>query len=260
MDSQEAIVSGFLDREREVVIARGEFSPLFAAYRSHARKWNSMPDDQALGMMNHMLAAAALYLAIHPPDEFAAWTLNIVQPPINFFVCGDNQQFAITGRAYTQNVKNANSNRLFMESQRPRREPSRSVLDVAGGDVLDIFEQFFNKSDQIPSRLFARAANEIVLIQGMPGVDLAWLQSLDSDSVRGYLKKDFENIEQRNYRFQCGCDPGKILTVVSGMFKDNPEDLFRGDSEVETHCPRCSRSFWITREDFDLGPQRVGIS
>ncbi len=259
-DTGSASVGAFLDRRRDAVIGRGRFDQLFAEYRRHADSLGILPDEQACRMMLDCLAAVTLQLALHPPDEFSAWTLNIKQPALNFFIAGDNSQFIVTGRVYANNVKTSDSSRLFLESQRPRHEPSRSVLDVSGTDVLMIFEQFHERSEQIPSRLFELSDGEHVFIQGMPRVDTDWLHSLDRRAAESYLAKELEPIEQRRYRFSCGCDPYKVLKIIHGMYHGKADELFQGEHQVEVSCPRCGRRFWVTRHEFDLGPDKVGAA
>jgi Hsp33 protein len=255
-----AKIQGLIHRPKDAVIAYGNLGSLFATYLEHAKKLNILPDVDATLMMRHGMAAACLHLALHPPDEFTAWTLNIKKPPLNFFICGDNSQFNLTGRVYTRDVKITKSSRLFMESQRPKRKPTSSTLDVDGLNVLKIFEQFYERSEQIPSRLFELSTDEFVLIQGLPRVDQDWLQSLDNEDVRNLLSQNLESIEERSYTFCCGCDFNKILGVVHGIFKSQVDELFQGNEAVETACPRCGKRYWIMREDFDRGPEKIGMS
>lgn len=255
-----AVVRCFLDLDRDVSIARGRFDRLFAAYRQHARKWTAPPGAEVESMMVHGLVAATLDLALRPPDEFTAWTLNIKDPPLNIFCCGDNAEFIVTGRVFTRDVQTADSSRLFVESQRPKRKPTQSSVDVDGLDVLDMFGQFYNRSEQLPSRFQRIENDEFALIRGLPRVDEEWLRSLDVPRSQKYLAGDFTQTDERIYRFHCGCNFKTILKVVRGMYKDNAEELFLGEDRVEVSCPRCGRFWWLTRREFGVGPQKLGVT
>lgn len=250
----------FLDPDRDASIARGGFDRLFAAYLKHARKWTALPAGEMESMMTSGLAASTLDLALRPPDEFTAWTLNIKDPPLNFFFCGDNAEFIITGRVFIRDVQTAESSRLFVESQRPKRKPTRSSVDVDGMDVLDIFGQFYNRSEQLPSRFHRIQNDEFALIRGLPQVDQDWLRSLDAKKTRDYLENEFTQTDERIYRFRCGCNFKTILKVVRGMYKDNAEELFLGEEKVEVSCPRCGRYWWLSRKEFGVGPGKLGVS
>ena len=254
------VVRCFLDPDRDASIARGRFDRLFAAYLKHARKWTALPTGEMESMMTSGLAAATLDLALRPPDEFTAWTLNIKNPPLNFFFCGDNAEFIITGRVFIRDVQTADSSRLFVESQRPKRKPTQSSVDVDGMNVLDIFGQFYDRSEQLPSRFHRLQGDEFALIQGLPQVDEDWLRSLDVKKTRDYLGQDFTQTDERIYRFRCGCNFKTILKVVRGMYKDNAEELFLGEAKVEVSCPRCGRHWWLSRKEFGVGPGKLGVS
>lgn len=255
-----AVVHSFLDRRRDAIIARGSFAPVFSAYLEHAERWAALPPDAGLPMMAAMLAASTLDLALRPPDEFAAWTLNVKDPPLNLFYCGDNSEFIVTGRAFTRDVQTFASSRLFVESQSPRRRPSRSSVDVEGTNVLAIYEQYCQRSEQLPSRYFEISPNEFLLVRGLPRVDRAWLDHLDSAAASGILGPGLELIDRRYYRFRCGCNRKAILGLIQGMYRHQAEELFLGEPRVEASCPRCGRRFWIGRREFGVGPGRMGIS
>ncbi len=74
----EARVYSFLCRRRDLVVARGRMDPLWAAWWHHAEELSILPEGPARSMMRDMLGAMVLYLAVHPPDEFAACTLNLL--------------------------------------------------------------------------------------------------------------------------------------------------------------------------------------
>ena len=255
-----AVVRCFLDPERDASIARGSFDRLFSTYLKHARKWTAQPGGEMESMMTSGLAAATLDLALRPPDEFTAWTLNIKDPPLNFFFCGDNAEFIVTGRVFIRDVQTADSSRLFVESQRPKRKPTQSSVDVDGMDVLDIFGQFYDRSEQLPSRFHRMPEDEFVLIRGLPQVDEEWLRSLDAKNTQKYIQGDFTQTDERIYRFRCGCNFKTILKVVRGMYKDNAEELFLGEEKVEVSCPRCGRHWWLSRKEFGVGPGKLGVS
>lgn len=259
-DESGVVVESLLDRRHDLALARANLRPLFTAWRRHAHDLDLLPEETACRQMEQLLAAVTLYLALHPPDEFVACTLNLLPLRLNLFASGDNSTYQLTGRVYTRNVKTTESSRLFLESQRPNHEPRRSTVDVEGQSVLVMFEQYYRRSEQISTRLFTRDGTEFVMLQGLPAADRTWLRRLDDNSLADYLQKDFETIESRRYSWGCGCHPAKILAVVHGIYRDRPDELFAGQQQVEVSCPRCGKRYWLKREDFDRGPGNVGAA
>ncbi|RME28562.1 MAG: hypothetical protein D6806_02680, partial [Deltaproteobacteria bacterium] len=99
-DKLATTVDSYLDRSRDIVMAKFHPGPLWEAWRRHAQELGLLPDERECKRMEQMIAAVVLYLALHPPDEFVACTLNLRDPPLNLFACGDNAAFQVTGRVY----------------------------------------------------------------------------------------------------------------------------------------------------------------
>jgi hypothetical protein len=250
----EVAIRRHLNPARTVVVAEGEFSPLFAAYREHVSRWELPTDDLIATMMREGLAALALHLSTRPPDETLGITLNIPTPPLNLFVAGDAGTATVTGRVFTEAVKTAETGRMFVQAFRPHTGPSQSSIEVAGLDVLGMFEAFYRLSEQSAGRLFDLDGDRFVLVRALPDASPAEVENLDRDGARALLEGDLEPVQTTAFRLWCGCNPARILGALQDMFGPNPEDLFQGDPEVETFCPRCGARWWITREEFAQTP------
>ncbi len=246
----EVAVRRFLDDENDLIVSSGDFAPLFDAYLDHVRRWEKAPDGLGSVMMRQGLAAAALHLANRPRDEYVGWTLNVCTPPLNIFLTGDSAQGAVTGRVYAENVRTTGANRLFVQMRRSDGDRMESTVEVAGLDVLQIFEQYYRDSEQQPVRLFEVTEREILMLLALPDCDEEWLRALTRDQALGLAEDELRALDQKVFRFRCGCDPDTIQGVVRGLFGEDPEELFRGEPGVEVHCPRCGRRWWVARDDF----------
>ena len=247
----EVAVRRFFDREHQVVVAEGTFTAFFTAYVEHVRRWEVGLDPLTYTMMRQGLAAATLHLSSRPPDESFGFTLNFRDPPTNIFLTGDVGASRVTGRAFTEGVKTAETSRLFVQSQRPRHEQMQSMIEVQGLDVLEVFEQYYARSEQEPARFFEGEADRFLMIQALPDHDPAWIAALDPASAGGLPIDGMDQLDERIVRFQCGCNPDKMMEALHTIFKDNPEDLFQGDPGVETFCPRCGLRWWVDRAEYD---------
>ncbi len=239
-----------LHDERSVILTAGDFSETFDAWLRHCQLWQSEPDGLTSILMRQGLAAASLHLANRPNDEIVGWTLNLQRPPTNVFLTGDVRKATVTGRVYTEGVKTADHSRLFVQTSRASQpEPFQSAIDVSGFDLLEIFEQYYDRSEQNPARFFDLDGNRFAMVLGLPGVDRAWIQDLQPSSF-GEILDAARSIDGRAFRFECGCSPAKMLRALRSIFLKDPEDLFQGEDRVEAACPRCGRRWWVTREQF----------
>jgi hypothetical protein len=245
----EVVIRRQIENDRACLLASGDFGDLLAGWWRHATLWEGEPDGLSSTLMRQGLAAAVLHLANRPRNETIAWTLNLKLPPTNLFLTGSSADGTITGRVITKGVKTEETSRLFVEVVRPRGEPQTSRVDVHGFDVLEIFEQYFERSEQSPARFFPIENERFAAILGLPGVDRGWLSTLDLNAAQSLLDAA-PTIEERPFRFACGCTPARILEVIRSIFSKNPDELFCGEPRVEVYCPRCGRRWWVDREQF----------
>ncbi len=248
----EVVLHRRFDNLRSILVTEGDFADLIGAWRRHVTLWDSLPDGLSITLVRQGLASAALTLANRPRGETVAWTLNLKRPPTNLFLTGDSRASIVTGRVFTEAVKTVESSRLFVETVRSGDEPSLSILEVVGLDVLYIFEQWFARSVQNPVRFFELEEDRFVQARGMPGVNRSWLESLRREDLPEIMERT-TFLEDRVFRFECGCTPRKMLDALHGVYAKDPEELFHGEEQVEVSCPRCGRRWWVTRERFLTG-------
>jgi molecular chaperone Hsp33 len=258
--SGSAVIEIFLDGANNAFFLRGRFTDLFAAYRQHVHFWEKLPVDPALSMFQQVLAAAVLHLCCRNRNELTAWTLNLQSPPLNLFVTLDNGASTVTGRVISEDVKTVSSSRLFLNMSGVGRERIESVIEVEGLDILNIFEQYYRKSEQIQARLFDLGKETFALVFGLPEISSEWMSGLSRETVRARLQEPLEKVESRLFRFECGCNPARVLQVIRSLFEKKVQELFGQENKVEIHCPRCGRRWWISREDFLNIHSKVGAS
>lgn len=238
-------------RGRHVVVSTGGFQDFFRAWEAHAKVWNHDLDGLSTVMIRQSLAVGVLHLSNRPRDDSFGLTIHVPHPPTNVFITGTGPESAVTGRAWTDAVKQHPTPRLYMQTHRPKHDPSLSVLEVNGLDILEFLEAYYLESEQRPARFFELEDDRFLQVLSLPGADPAYLESLNPETAEALLAEPHELLEDRTFFFQCGCNPQRMLVALRGIFEKDPEDLFEGDPRVETQCPRCGRRWWITREEFD---------
>jgi hypothetical protein len=235
---------------REAVFVRADITSLFDAYLAHVDRWEGVPDGLAQTMMRQALGASILHMATRPPDETVAWTLNICRPPLNLFFTAKNADSTVAGRVFTEHVRTTEQNRLFVETLRPKKPPTRSAIEVKGLDVLQIFEQYYQLSEQNDARFFEISDRDLLMVLALPDVDEGWVASLDRESALRASTESPRPVDVRAFRFRCGCDAERMLAVMRGLFEGRADELFQGAHRVEALCPRCGHRWWISRKDF----------
>jgi hypothetical protein len=253
--AREVRVERYMLRSRELLIARGRFGPLFEDYLEHSRRWVGEPAGLVLRLMQQGLAAAGLYITFRALDENTAWTVNFAEPPLNAFITADAPTSRVVGRYFLENVATVDHNRIFVQSVRNMGEPQLSSIEVKGFDMLSIFEQYFDQSEQWPARFFAFENDTYVMLSALPDIDPVWIKSVTpTEALALCSDPELLTLDQRVITFGCQCDARRVHGIVRGLFAGREEELFKGEPRVEVQCPRCGRAYWMTRAEFAGGP------
>tara|TARA_R110000850_G_scaffold202967_2_gene329055 strand:- start:3401 stop:4204 length:804 start_codon:yes stop_codon:yes gene_type:complete len=239
-------------RERNALLVRGEFSPIYTDYYLHLMEHQIRYEPEMDQLLKDSLAALTLHLASRPRNEAVAWTLNWQNPLLNLFVTGSNRQGNITGRIFTEDVRSQENN-VFISQLSADGQPGRqSMIEVDDLNFFGIGESFYSQSEQRMGRFFRYDEEDFVLVTAQPDCDEAWLSSLDAEKIRDIDEtEELSLLETRQYRFDCGCSQERIFPIISGMNDSSVESMF-GDREViPAGCPRCGAKYVITRESLE---------
>jgi hypothetical protein len=252
-------VRTFFVRGRNALLARASLSELYVDYYLHLGRHQVRPAEAHDAMFKRALAGFVLHCASRPRHEMTAWTINFQEPRVNLFLTGDNEQGAVTGRVFAEEVKELPENVFYADVVRGREPRRRSVVPFAGADPLVAAEAFYTRSEQRPVRFFQTGEEEFALVSEHPDCDRAWLAGLDVAAVRALdTAETLAPLETRVCRWHCGCNQGRMLEVLAPVMRSDPEALFGGEATVTIHCPRCAALHTVTRESLEAHVARGG--
>jgi molecular chaperone Hsp33 len=129
-------VKSWFVRERNVLLARAKFSPLYVDYYLHLMQHGIRYEESADLMLKEALAAMTLHLCSRPQDETCAWTINLQEPLMNLFVTGGSRPGRVTGRIFTEDVKKADTDLFISQTSRPDHQTRQSVVAFQGTDLF----------------------------------------------------------------------------------------------------------------------------
>jgi molecular chaperone Hsp33 len=162
----------------------------------------------------------------------------------------DNEDCTITGRLFTENVKVAALNTFYSDNV-PRRgaETRRSVINFIGNDPLLAATDYYAQSEQCPVRYFHLGNDDYALLVSHPDYDAPWFNAVAAAGVSALAQAEIlTRIEQRLYRWQCGCTQSKILGAIAPAFRADPVGIFGEAESIRVECPRCAAGHRLTRE------------
>lgn len=238
-------------RGRNCLLVRGRFSDLYMDYYLHLMQHGIQHPEPLDMMLKEALAGLALHLGSRPHDESTAWTINIHKPLLNLFVAGNNRPGRVTGRIFTEDVREMSQSLFIAQVTRSGATPRQSMIEFEGTDIFAAIEQFYTQSEQRPTRLFRLDDEEFVQISAEPDADEAWLASLSLEQVVSLDKTEqLSLLETRAYIFECGCTVDRLYPMISRLSADDLEYIFL-DGSASISCPRCGAKFKAPRADFD---------
>lgn len=250
-DSSLVEVRAFYVRQRNALLVRGHFSPLYMDYYLHLLQ-HSIAQRPALDeQMKDLLAAVTLHACSRPQDETVAWTVNQHRPLANFFATATNRPGRVTGRIFTEDVRDSGKNMFIAQLTRPHHQPRQSMVEFEGNDLLSAVEQFYTQSEQRLTRIFRAEDEEFIMISAEPDCDEEWLSALKFDDVLKLERSEHLTLlETRGFVFECGCSIDRLYPLISRLPQDDIDHIF-GDGVAVITCPRCAAVFRAPRNHFD---------
>ncbi len=252
IDDRNTEARTYFVRGRNAMVARAEFSKIYVDYYLHVADYGLALTADAADFAKASLAALTLHCASRPRNERVAWTVNFQNPLLNVFAAGDSPAGTVVAKVFTENVKQGTQNLFYADTIRGDAEPRRSVIDFDGADFFAAVERYYAHSEQRLARFFHHSEDDYVLITAQPDCDEEWLAGLDAEAVRTLDQTEtLSLLEQRYYRFECGCTHERMMRVLLSTFRLDPEALFEGEEVLRMSCPRCGARHAITRESLE---------
>lgn len=245
-------VRTYFVRSRNALVARAAFGELYVDYYLHLSEQRIQVDSAQDAIFKRALAAFVLHCASRPRNEMIAWTIHFQQPFFNIFLTGDNSNGAVTGRVFTENIREMDRNIFYCDVVRSGQPKRRSAVNFEGSDPLAAVEAYYARSEQRPARYFQIEEEEFVMVSAHPDCDVAWFDALSLDTVRSLDQSEtLALLEKRVYRWHCGCNQVRMMEVLTPTMKADPAGLFGPDAAIEIRCPRCAARHVITRESLE---------
>lgn len=245
-------VRTYFVRERNALLARADFGELYVDYYLHQGQYGYHHAPEHDGMLKEALAALTLHCASRPWNEAWAWTIHFRDPLLNLFVTGDNRRGIVVGQIFTENVKDDGRNLFCADLVRERDDSRRSTIEFTGRESFSIVEQYYAQSEQRPARYFRHGPEDFVMLTAQPGCDLDWFYSLDDEKVRALDEAEtLSLLEQRAYRWGCGCSQERMFSILAPIMRTDPGGLFGDEDLIRIRCPRCGALHIVTREGLE---------
>jgi molecular chaperone Hsp33 len=239
-------VESIFVRERNVLLVEANFTPIYIDYYLHLMQHGLRYPEELDLKLKEMLAFLILHATARPWAENIAWTANLRAPRANLFASASSLGELVVGRLFTEDIRETPRDLLYSQTTAPEEESRTSTVQLEHPSPRQWMETFYTTSEQRPCRCFDLGDETYALLAAQPDADLDWLGALDAEKVKTIRADEATKVlETRKFRYHCGCSLEKILPVL-GSWRERPDELFQGASEITVDCPRCGAHYTVT--------------
>lgn len=240
------IVESIFVRHRNCLLLRGQFTAVFVGHYLHLRDHGLRYPPALDQTLKDLLAVLTLHLCARPWAETIAWTANLRAPRVNCFATGSSISENITGRVFTEDIREPDRNLLYSQTSVPGEKPRITTVEVGTNDPIDWIEHYYLQSEQRSAHCFRLEDEHYALVVAQPACDEEWIALLDEPALAAIEENEETTLlETRKFRFHCGCTLERILPTLSS-WRDRLDELFQGDDRIVINCPRCGATYRVT--------------
>jgi molecular chaperone Hsp33 len=244
-------VRSYFVRGRNALLTRADFGAMYVDHYLHLADYGLRYSNEHDAMLKDAIAAMTLHLTSKPQDENCAWTLNFHDPLVNLFVTGKSRPGMVTGRVFTEDVRDFGKNVFISQFSRPNHPQLQSMIEFTTNDLFKSVEEFYAQSEQRLTRLFRYDEEDIIMISAEPDCDVEWLAALTLEDVKALDSTEtLSLLEKREYIFHCGCSVERLYPMLAKLGEEDLNYLFEQDEAVTLTCPRCAARYVTPRTHF----------
>lgn len=146
------------------------------------------------------------------------------------------------------------------------RETYQSIVPLNGGTIAEIFEHYFNQSEQLQTRMFLITTGSAIfglLLQKLPNADLldpdGWTRAealaatihehplfelpVEEILVRLFYQETIRIFDARHVQYGCQANPAKIYAMLRSLGREEVDAILQEFGEVVIHDDICNREY-----------------
>lgn len=263
----------------EKLPVRGELVHLDASWRA-ALEQIDYPEN-IRNLLGEAMAASVLLASTLKFD--GAMTLQLQgSGPLSLLVVQCTSQMNLRGLARweggiegldLQGLAGGEGRMAITIEQEGKRERYQGIVPLEGKNLAECFENYFQRSEQLPTRLFLTAGEASaagMLLQVLPGHERdqnAWehvttlgatitpeeLLQLDAPKIlhRLYHEDDVRLFESTPVAFRCSCSRERIGGMLKSLGSAEAHDILEEQGRIEVSCEFCGKQYEFDKVDVE---------
>lgn len=237
----------FLWPEHGLLVVRGSFAEARISRDLYETRHGIRAADGLAALeLDRAMAAAALAGVALTDRESWGWSVTLPGRDFGLFI-GLEAEGPICGRTAPAERERA----LVVLQRRKAGGPLvQSTYEPPGADVVDAFEDYYRKVEQLPTRVAVTDGWEGALVQALPDGEIGPVAGLAATELvtlvdEGIAAGWFEPMHEVVVFYECRCDENLARAMISSLPEAQRLDILGAGRELEIECPRCGRAFAV---------------
>jgi molecular chaperone Hsp33 len=236
---------------KQAMLVKVDLSDYLIDYYLHLKEHVGSLRPSHDSRLKQLISCFAVHLSVRPPEETVAWTLHLhAEEPFSLFVTGCVAEHFVIGYALAENIRHTDINGFHSQVVTAGGELSKSFVRCQSSKIKEMVEQFYNKSEQLPLRIYLPDDSDTALgLVAMPDYNENWFESVSLPSLPGNNTLTIKELKTCELFFSCGCSKDKLLPYFRSIDADTLDELYGSDREIILCCPRCGKKFGLERSE-----------
>lgn len=241
----------YLWEDADLLIVIGDGSKIVQGMRAyHARYTIAPPDAVTEAELGRLFVSAGLAAVSLAERESWGWSLNTPEVGRGFF-CAVEPEGMVCG----QPVDGAGGSVALVQRQKTGEALTQSHFPITATDPVQAVQGYFDESAQELVRVGVLPDLRGALVKALPGGRFSEVSpplALD-DMVERCFRMAGEDgrlkpLGEVLLFYMCRCTEEMILNMLLGLPRDQRDGLWDEQGRLSAECPRCGRSYTITRQ------------
>jgi molecular chaperone Hsp33 len=244
-------------REKNVFLIHVDLSQYLLEYYVYRKDFAEVVTRFQDNQLKDLISSFAIHLTASIGTNSHAWTVTLISnPPYSLFVTGANgepdkdgiSKGYIVGNVLLDHIRSSDTNAISAQSVIGSKT-TNSFVATEESEIYKIVEAYYNQSEQRPIKIsISENSDTAIGIVALPDFDEQWFESVEVNSFFNEAKT-FDTVRMRTceYVFECSCSVEKLLPFFQALSVDEIEDWYQDDEQLIVNCPRCGKSYIITR-------------
>jgi len=236
--------------EPGLLVVTGEAEEIYRGYAAYNERYGIADADPGAAMLlKRLFAGAGLAAVSLSPRESWGWSLAVPGSTVGLF-CGVEPEGMVCGRVLESD---SSQQEAAVQRQDGRSPCTQSHFTLTGSDPAGAVERYFEEAQQILARVAVDDNGKGVLVCPLPGGRFDVIGGLENHELISRCfhmaaAGEMNRLEEVLLFYECRCNDEVMLSMITGLPRQQRKELWKDTDVISVVCPRCGRSYTVRQQ------------